>query len=75
MRAFLSANDLHTNLTGFAALREACQEILFDPRSGRGVLPYNTGSLGRGRLRAVAFGATRAEVEELLAAFRARISG
>lgn len=73
--AFLAASDLHTTLRSFAALRKRCASLLFDPGAGRGVLPYNTGSLVRGRLRAVAFGQTRAEVEALHAAFCSRISG
>jgi hypothetical protein len=73
IRAFRSAGGLQTKLGGFAALQAACGEILFTHRAGRGVLPYNTG--GQGRLRVAAFGATHAEVEDLLAAFRARISG
>jgi hypothetical protein len=74
LQAFLSAGDLRSKPTRFAALRAACGELLFSHPAGRGVLPYNAGSLGRGRLRAVAFGATRAEAAELLAEFRARIT-
>ena len=72
--AFLSTSDLRTQLDCFAALRERCGSLLYDPRTGCGVLPYNTSSLARGRFHAVSFGATRAEVEDLHAKFRARIA-
>jgi hypothetical protein len=73
--AFLSSHDLHTKLDCFAALRERFGSMLFDAGTGRGVLPYNTSGLPRGRLRAVSFGATRAEAEELHESFRLSISG
>lgn len=72
--AFLSVGDLHTGLGSFASLRHRCGGLLFDPVTGRGVLPYNTASLRQGRLRAMALGATRAEVEELVSVFRAEIA-
>jgi hypothetical protein len=74
IEAFLSVGDLRTGLDSFASLRNRCGRLLFDPVTGRGVLPYNTGSLRRGRLRAIALGGTRAEVEELVGAWRAEIA-
>jgi hypothetical protein len=72
--AFLAAGDLRTGLGDFAALRQRCGRLLFEPGSGRGVLPYNTASLGRGRMRAMALGGTRAEVEAMMVEFRRRIA-
>jgi hypothetical protein len=68
--AFLAVSDLRTRLDSFAALRDRCGGLLFAADRGRGILPYNTTSLCRGRLRAMALGVTRAEVEELMIEFR-----
>jgi hypothetical protein len=48
------------------------ERMFFDPQTGQGMLPYNTGSLSQGRFRAVFFGATRDEVMKLHEESRAK---
>jgi len=68
--SFLAVKGPHAQARSFAGLRQQCGRLFFDPRTGRGMLPYNTGSLSVGKFKVAFFGATRKEVMGLREAYR-----
>ncbi|HUT66530.1 MAG TPA: hypothetical protein VMZ05_10360 [Spirochaetota bacterium] len=73
--AFLSAN-LTTTARCFAELEERFGDWFFEPRTKKGVFPYNTGRLScAGHFSAVFLGSCREEVEEMAQEFEARLAG
>ena len=64
VEAFASG-ALHTRARSFAQLRDALGELLFSHQAGRGIVPYATGCLARGRCPAVALAPSSREALEL----------
>ncbi len=64
IQAFRSAK-LCPRFRSFAELEGACDQILFNPDTGRGAIPYNIGRLPYGRCDVAVFGQSRREVEDL----------
>jgi hypothetical protein len=62
IEAFLTA-FIPTELPTFADLERAFGHLFFDPRSARGIVPYNTGCLSDGRFALAVFGSSRDDVK------------
>jgi hypothetical protein len=68
IKAFLSAK-LTTKATTFSELQEMHSRFLFDPCTGRGIIPYNTGRLVNGMCDLVFAGSSRQDVEDMYQTF------
>jgi hypothetical protein len=64
IHAFRSAK-VCPKVRSFAELRKRCGQLLFNPKTGRGAIPYNIGRLSYGRCDVALFGSSRDEVEDL----------
>jgi hypothetical protein len=64
IRSYLT-NRLSARLRSFADLERRYRRLLFDPGTGRGVVPYTTGRLRHHRCNIAVFGETRAAVDAL----------
>jgi len=71
--SFLSAN-VTTRAHSFTELSEKGGHLFFDPRTGKGVFPYDTGCLEHGKYTIAVFGKTRAEVYVIYQNFLANAS-
>ena len=70
VRAFLSAKT-ETTASSFRELRRRYGHLFFDPDTGRGLFPYNTGCLEKNRFTAAFLGQSREEVERMHEDFKA----
>lgn len=61
IEAFLSAN-VKTKASSFAELDELYGDLFFNPKTGKGLVPYNTGCLENGKFSLTVFGKSRKEV-------------
>lgn len=68
IKAFLSAKTI-TKATSFAELQEMYSPLFFDPCTGRGIIPYNTGRLANGMCDLVFLGSSRQDVEDMYQRF------
>ncbi len=62
--AFLSLS-VDSGARSFNEFRRRCSRFLFDPATGCGAIPYNTGCLSYGKCWLAIYGETRHEVQEL----------
>jgi pre ATP-grasp domain-containing protein len=62
--AFLSLS-VTSSARSFSEFRSRCGRFLFDPATGSGVIPYNTGCLSYGKCWLAIYGETRHVVQEL----------
>ncbi|MFO0795234.1 MAG: hypothetical protein U0586_14380 [Candidatus Brocadiaceae bacterium] len=62
--AFLSTS-VASSARSFSEFRSRCGRFFFDPSTGRGVVPYNTGCLPYGKCWLAIYGETRQVVQEL----------
>jgi len=69
IEAFLSAN-IKTNARSFAQLREWYGHLFFNPKIGKGLVPYNIGCLRYGKFTLAVFGRSRNEVMEMYEDFK-----
>jgi hypothetical protein len=69
IEAFLSAN-IKTKATSFAELNELYGHLFFKPKTGKGLVPYNTGCLEYGKFTLAVFGKSRNEVIEMYEDFK-----
>lgn len=67
VRALRSASAFVAPTT-FAAVREKCAGLLFDPLTGAGVIPFNPGRLASGKVALASLGGVPHEVEGALTA-------
>jgi hypothetical protein len=67
--AFLSA-VISTKARTFSQLRDRYGPLFYDPRKGRGLIPYNTGRLAHSLCEMVFLGRSREEAEELFDLFQ-----
>jgi hypothetical protein len=63
IKAFISINT-KTEATSFAQLQEIFGDMFFQPETGNGLVPYNTGCLKYGKFTAAIFGKSEQEVDE-----------
>jgi hypothetical protein len=70
VEAFLSAKTT-TKAASFSELQEMHGRLFFDPTTGRGIIPYNTGRLANGMCDFMFPGSSRQDVEDMYQ----RISG
>lgn len=68
IEAFLSAKTT-TKATSFSELQEMHGRLFFDPSTGRGIIPYNTGRLANGMCDLVFLGSSRQDVEDMYQRF------
>ncbi len=68
IHAFRSAK-VSPKVRSLTELREVCGQLLFNPETGLGVIPYNIGRLPYGRCDVVALGDSRRGVEDLFEIF------
>jgi Pre ATP-grasp domain len=68
IEAFLSARTT-TKATSFSELQEMYSRLFFDPCTGRGIIPYNTGRLANGMCDLVFLGSSRQDVEDMYQRF------
>ena len=68
IEAFLSAKTT-TKAASFSELQEMYSRLFFDPCTGRGMIPYNTGRLGKGLCDLVFLGSSRQDVEDMYQRF------
>jgi len=68
IEAFLSAKTT-TKATSFSELQEMYSRLFFDPCTGRGIIPYNTGRLAKGMCDLVFLGSSRQDVEDMYQRF------
>jgi hypothetical protein len=64
VEAFLSVKTT-TEATSFSELQEMHGRLFFDPSTGRGIIPYNTGQLPNGMCDFVFAGSSRKDVEAM----------
>lgn len=69
IEAFLSAN-VKTNAGSFAELKESYGHLFFNPKTGKGLVPYNTGCLEYGEFTLAVFGKFRNEVVKMYEDFK-----
>jgi hypothetical protein len=70
VEAFLSTK-VETQARSFAELTELYGHLFFNPRTGKGLVPYNTGWLDWGKYNLAIFGRTNTDVREIFRRFRA----
>ena len=68
IKAFLSAKTT-TKATTFSELQDMHSRFFFDPCTGRGIIPYNTGRLANGMCDLVFLGSSRQDVEDMYQRF------
>ncbi len=68
IKAFLSAK-ITTKAASFSELQEMHSGFFFDPCTGHGVIPYNTGRLANGMCDLVFLGSSRQDVEDMYQRF------
>lgn len=68
VKAFLSAKTT-TKATSFSEFLEMYRCLFFDPYTGRGMIPYNTGQLVNGMCDLVFVGGSRQDVEDMYQRF------
>ncbi len=69
----LRSTSVFTSPTTFAAVQERCGELMFDPLTGAGVVPFNPGRLAAGKIALACLGDSPGRVEELHAECRYRL--
>lgn len=69
----LRSTAVFTSPTTFAAVRDRCGELMFNPLTGAGVVPFNPGRLAAGKIALACFGDSPDRVEELHAECRYRL--
>ncbi len=69
IEAFLSAN-VKTKASSFAELDELYGHLFYKPKTGKGLVPYNTGCLENGKFSLTVFGKPRDEVVRMYEDFK-----
>lgn len=73
IEAFVSAS-LETTASSFTELRELCGHLFFNPETGKGLVPYNTGCLELGRFDIAVLGKSRKEVVTIYEHFKSLLA-
>jgi hypothetical protein len=68
VEAFLSTK-ITTKATSFSELQEMYRRLFFNPCTGQGIIPYNTGRLADGLCDLVFLGCSRRDVEDMYQRF------
>ncbi|MBA3403210.1 MAG: ATP-grasp domain-containing protein [Gemmatimonadaceae bacterium] len=71
--AALRSTSVFTSPTTFASVQARCGELMFNPLTGAGVVPFNPGRLAAGKIALACFGDSPGQVEELHSECRDRL--
>lgn len=73
IEAFLSTN-IKTKASSFAELSAWYGHLFFNPKTGKGLVPYNTGCLEHGKFTLAVFGKSSKEVMDMYEDFKALLA-